>query len=66
MSSPSVYPPESDAEELRQIAEFYDSLTREEWIAHAEYAYENPYTVDVLAPKALLHAVRAAGGPPRG
>lgn len=54
-SNPS---PRSDEEELRKIAEFYDSLTEEEWIAHDEYAYENPYTVDVLVPKALLHAVR--------
>ena len=54
----NVYPLRLDAEELRQIAEFYDSLTEEEWIAHDEYAYENPYTVDVLVPKALLHAVR--------
>ena len=51
-------PPRGSQEELRQIAEFYDSLTEEEWIAHDEYAYENPYTVDVLVPKALLHAVR--------
>ena len=58
MSSPRVCPPESDAKELRQVDEFYDSLTEEEWIAHDEYAYENPYTMDVLVPKALLHAVR--------
>ena len=45
-------------EELRQIAEFYDSLTEEEWVAHWEYAYENPYTVDVLVPKELLSAIR--------
>ena len=51
-------PPRGSQEELRQIAEFYDSLTEEEWIAHDEYAYENPYTVDVLVPKALLHAIR--------
>jgi len=51
-------PPRGSREDLRQIAEFYDSLTEEEWIAHDEYAYENPHTVDVLVPKALLHAVR--------
>ena len=45
-------------EELRQIAEFYDSLTEEESVAHWEYAYENPYTVDVLVPKELLSAIR--------
>ena len=48
----------AEDEELHQIAEFYDSLTEEEWIAHDEYAYENPYTVDVLVPKELLSAVR--------
>ncbi len=58
MNNPNIYPPEPDAEELRQIAEFYDSLTEEEWIAHDEYAYETPYTVAVLVPKTLLPAVR--------
>ena len=51
-------PSRGSQEELRQIAEFYYSLTEEEWIAHDEYAYENPYTVDVLVPKALLSIVR--------
>ena len=45
-------------EELREIAEFYDSLTEEEWVAHDEYAHESPYTVDVLVPKELLSTVR--------
>ena len=45
-------------EELRQIVEFYESLTEEEWVAHGEYAYESPYTVDVLVPKELLSTVR--------
>ena len=45
-------------EELRQVVEFYDSLTEEEWVAHSEYAYENPYTVDVLVPKELLSTIR--------
>ena len=45
-------------EELRQLAEYFDSLTEEEWIAHDEYAYENPYTVDVLVPKELISTVR--------
>ena len=44
-------------EEFRQIAEFYDSLTEEEWVAHREYTYENPYAVDVLVPKELLSTV---------
>ncbi|MDE2786508.1 MAG: hypothetical protein OXL37_07585 [Chloroflexota bacterium] len=50
--------PSGEQDELRLIVEFYDSLTEEEWIAHDEYAYENPYTVEVLVPKAVLHAVR--------
>ena len=45
-------------EELRQIAEFYDSLTEDEWVAHYEYAHESPYTVDMLVPKELLSTVR--------
>ena len=45
-------------EELHQLAEYFDSLTEEEWIAHDEYAYENPHTVDVLVPKELLSTVR--------
>ena len=48
----------SEEEELRQIAEYFDSLTEEEWVAHDEYARENPHTADVLVPKALLHIVR--------
>ena len=45
-------------EELREIAEFYDSLTDEEWVAHDEYASTEGYT-DVLVPKELLSTVRA-------
>lgn len=44
-------------QEIRQIAEFYDSLTEEEWVAHDEYAHESPYTVDVLVPQKLLSTV---------
>lgn len=54
-SSPSSW---VEDEELHQLAEYFDSLTEEEWIAHDEYAYENPHTVDVLVPKELLSAVR--------
>ena len=48
----------NEQEELRRIAEFYDSLTEEEWVAHDEYAHENPYTVDVLVPREMLSAVQ--------
>lgn len=54
-SSPSSW---VEDEELHQLAEYFDSLTEEEWIAHDEYAYENPHTVDVLVPKELLSTVR--------
>ena len=58
MQDPNVYPPGLDAEKVQEIIAYYDSLTEEEWVAHAEYAYENPYTVDVLIPHALLPTVR--------
>ena len=60
MSNANESPPDWDPkelEEMQELASYFDSLTEEEWIAHAEYAYENPYTVDVLAPKALRPAV---------
>ena len=59
MKDPNVYPPGLDAEKAQEIIAYYDSLTEEEWVAHDEYAYENPYTVDVLVPRALLPTVRA-------
>ena len=58
MKDPNVYPPGLDAQQVREIIAYFDSLTEEEWIAHDEYAHENPYTVDVLVPKALLSTVR--------
>lgn len=58
MKDPNVYPPGLNAEKVQEIIAYYDSLTEEEWVAHYEYAYENPYTVDVLVPKALLPTVR--------
>ena len=45
-------------EELRQIAEFYDSLTEDEWVAHYEYAYEQEGYTDLLVPRELLSTVR--------
>ena len=61
MKSSNVCPPDWDPkelEEMQELAKYFDSLTEEEWVAHYEYAYENPYTVDVLVPKALLPTVR--------
>ena len=58
MKDPNVYPPGLDAEKVQEIIAYYDSLTEEEWVAHYEYAYENPHTVDVLVPKELFPTVR--------
>lgn len=61
MKDPNVYQSDWDPEELREIrelAKYFDSLTEEEWIAHDGYAYENPYTVDVLVPKEVLSTIR--------
>ena len=61
MKDSNVYQSNWDPEELKEIqelAKYFDSLTEEEWVAHDEYTYENPYTVDVLVPKALLYTVR--------
>ena len=44
-------------DELRQIAEFYDSLTEEEWIAHEEAAYEREGYTHLIIPRELLGAV---------
>lgn len=44
-------------DEIRQIAEFYDSLTEEEWIAHEEAAYEREGYTHLTVPTELLGAV---------
>ena len=44
-------------DELRQIAEFYDSLTEEEWIAHEEAAYEREGYTHLIIPRELVGAV---------
>ena len=44
-------------DELRQIAEFYDSLTEEEWIAHEEAAYEREGYTHLTVPTELVGAV---------
>ena len=66
MSTPRKHgnPPQwsNEQEEIRQIAEFYDSLTDEEWVAHYEYAYEQEGYTDLLVPKELLSTVRAMIG----
>ena len=44
-------------DELRQIAEFYDSLTEEEWIAHYEYDHDREGYTHLTIPRELLDAV---------
>ena len=44
-------------DEIRQIAEFYDSLTEEEWISHYEYDYEREGYTHLTVPTELLGAV---------
>ncbi len=58
MEDSNIYPPGLDAEKIQELAKYFDFLTEEEWIAQDEYAYENPFTVDVLVPKELLTTVR--------
>ena len=61
MEDPTAYKSDwnpDEVKEMQELAKYFDSLTEDEWIAHDEYAYENPYTVDVLVPKELLSTVR--------
>ena len=44
-------------DEIRQIAEFYDSLTEEEWIAHEEAAHEREGYTHLIIPRDLVGAV---------
>lgn len=52
-------PSPEEQEELRRIAEFYDSLTEEEWVAHDEYAYELEGYTDLIVPKELMPSIRS-------
>lgn len=53
----SNYPSGWSEAEIRQIAEFYDSLTEEEWLAHYEADYEREGYTHLLIPTALMAAV---------
>ena len=57
MSNPNFYPPGLEEEAPGQIAEFYDSLTEEEWGAHDEYAYERDGYTDIVVPKDLMPSI---------
>ena len=59
MKDPNVYPPGLDARQVREIIEYYDSLTEAEWIAQDEAAYEDPNNAVALVPKELFPAVAA-------
>ncbi len=50
-------PPWSSEEEIRQIAEFYDSLTEEEWIAHYEASYEQAGYTHLIVPTELMGTI---------
>ena len=50
-------PPWSSEEEIRQIAEFYDSLTEEEWIAHYEAAHEQEDYTHLVVPTELMGTI---------
>ena len=50
-------PPWSSEEEIRRIAEFYDSLTEEEWIAHYEAAYEQAGYIHLIVPAELTGSI---------
>ena len=50
-------PPRSSKEEIRQIAEFYDSLTEEEWIAHYEASYEQAGYTHLIVSTELMGTI---------
>ena len=50
-------PAGQNEDELRQIAEFYDSLTEEEWIAHYEYDHDREGYTHLTIPRELVGAV---------
>ena len=44
-------------EEIREIVEFYDSLTEEEWIAHYEADYEREGYTHLIVPVELTGTI---------
>ncbi len=58
MEDPNVYPPGLDAEKVREIIEYYDSLTEEGWVAELEAAYEDPNNTVMIVPTELVPAIR--------
>ncbi len=58
MKDPNVYPPGLDAQRVREIIKYHDSLTDEEWIAEDEVAFENPNNTVMVIPTELVPAVR--------
>ena len=53
MKDPNVYPPGWDAQQVREIIEYYDSLTEEEWVAHYEAAHEQEGYTHLIVPAEL-------------
>jgi hypothetical protein len=58
MNDPNLYPPGLDAKQVREIIEYYDSLTEEEWIAELEAADEDPRNTVMVVPTELVPAIR--------
>ena len=58
MNDPNLYPPGLDAKQVREIIEYYDSLTEEEWIAELEAVDEDPNNTVMVVPTELVPAIR--------
>ena len=58
MNDPNVYPPGWDAERVRKVIDYYDSLTDEEWAAEDEAAFNDPNNIVMVIPRELVPAVR--------
>ena len=52
------YPPGWDAERVREVIEYYDSLTEDEWIAEDEAAFALEGHTVMVIPHHLVPAVR--------
>ena len=57
MNDPNVYPPGWDAERVRKVINYYDSLSDEEWAAEDEAGFTDSNNVVVVIPRELLPAV---------
>ncbi len=58
MNDPNSYPEGLDAKQVREIAEYYDSLTADEWIAELETPDKDPGNTVMVVPTELVPAIR--------